>query len=561
MKYTVLSPWAEVDQSGLYGLSPRLDTLNGKVIGMFGDFMNTAVFMLQVVEEEIRKLYPEAAFSYFRYMTETTDIAKDAAVAEEFHAWLDTIDCALVFYGSVPSSSLFLGYNAACIEKYGKPVVMAVVPRTYSAGLRGVKARCVPKLRIVQYMPKVLDIFGHCDLETMRDYMGETAAPFAAALAEALTLPLTPEEAQPVPASQTAAGSLYTGTPQELNELFYKNGWTNGTPIALPTREAVHEMLRGTDYPADYIVAQIPPMMGCATVEKIAVNAVMAGCLPTYMPVLIAAVRAAMDPKIYLEGWCCSQSTWGPVLTLSGPITRQIGFNTKDHALSPAFRANACIARAFGYIMMNIGGVRPGVEDLSEMGHEFREGFAMGDDPDSNPWQPLHTDFGFAPEDSAVTMFWPQEHRALKSDSVAGYLTELCRIIPYGWDPGLAIVMTPQCAKLFADEGWTKERILNYIVEYARRPGSEVDLAWLVGNNHPPKTVDLPVNPAHSTRIFWSSAHMFLLVAGGNAGTMMTVFGGGGDHGGPSCAKIELPRGWKELLAQYPAEKPHYLDY
>lgn len=561
MKYTVLSPWAEVDQSKLYGLSPRPETLNGKTIGMFGDFMNTATYMLQVVEEEILKVYPEAKFSYFRYITETTDIAKDAEVAEEFQAWLDGIDCALVFYGAVPSSSLFLGYNAAYIEKQGKPTVMAVVPRTYSAGVRGVKARCVPGLRIVQYMPKALDIFGHCDLETMKQNMGETAKPFADELMEGLTKPLTEEEAQPTPASQSYATDTYTGTPDELNELFYQNGWTNGTPIAMPTREAVDEMMRGTDYPADFVVAKIPPMMGCATIEKIAVNAVMAGCLPTYLPVLIAAIKGAMDPKIYLEGWCCSQSTWGPVLTLSGKITKDIGFNTADHALTPAFRANASIARAFGYIMMNIGGVRPGVEDLSEMGHEFREGFCMGDNLDANPWKPLHTDFGLDEEDSAVTMFWPQEHRALKAGSIEGYLTELCRIFPYGWDPGMAIIMTPQCARLFADAGWTKRRVLDYIVEYARRPGTEVDLAWLVGNNHPPKTVDLPVNLSHSTRIFWSSEHMFMIVAGGSAGTMMTVFGGGGDHGGPSCAKIELPKNWDALVAEYSGSKPNYINY
>ena len=563
MTYTVLSPWAQVDQSGLYGLSPRLSTLNGKTIGMFGDFMNTATYMLEVVEEEIRKAYPEAGFDYFSYKTETTDIAKDPAVAEEFQAWLGRIDAALVFYGCVPSSSLFLGYNAACIEKQGIPTVMAVVPRTYSAGVRGVKARSVPGLRIVQYMPLVLDIFGRCDLAVMKKNMGDTAAPFARELMEGLTAPLTEEEMNPTPASQALANDLLTGTPDELSDLFYAHGWTNGSPIKLPTREAVDEMLRGSPYPADYVVAKIPPMMGCATVEKIAVNAVMAGCLPTYMPVLIAAVRGAMDPKIYLEGWCCSQSTWGPVITVSGRVAEQIGLNTADHALTPAFRANATIARAFGNIMMNIGGVRPGVEDLSEMGHEFRQGFAMGDSLENNPWGPLHTDFGLGEEDSAVTMFWPQEHRALKAGDVAGYLTELCRIVPYGWDPGMCIIMTPQCAKMFADAGWSKQRILNYIVEYGRRPGTEVDIAWLVGNNHPPKSVDLPVNLSHSTRIFWTDEHMFITVAGGNAGTMMTVYDGGGDHGGPSCAKIELPEGWDALCKEYAPKsaKPDYINY
>jgi hypothetical protein len=121
--------------------------------------------------------------------------------------------------------------------------------------------------------------------------------------------------------------------------------------------------------------------------------------------------------------------------------------------------------------------------------------------------------------------------------------------------------MTPQCAKLFFDAGWTKQRVLDYIVEYGRRPGTEVDIQWLVGNNHPPQTVDLPVNLSHSTRIFWSTEHMFVTVAGGNAGTMMAVYDGGGDHGGPSCAKIQLPKDWDALVAKYHRHKPDYIAY
>ena len=561
MKYTVLSPWAEVDQSKLYGLSPRLPDLNGKTVGMFGDFMKVATFMLQVVEKHIRAKYPEAKFSYYEYGTETTDIAKDLDAKESFESWIGGVDCCIVFYGAVPSSSLFLGYNAAYMEKLGKPTVMAVVPRTYSAGLRGVKARCVPGLRIVSYMPDVLDIFGHSDLETTEKNMGPGAASFADELMNALTAPLSEEEEVPTPASQALATGTFTGTLTEITEQFYSYGWTNGTPINMPTREAVDEMLKGTDLPADYVVAKIPPMMGAATVEKIAINACMAGCLPIYMPVLIAAIEASMDPKIYWEGWCCSQSTWGPVITLSGKVAEDIGFNTADHALTPAFRPNTTIARAFGYIMMNIGGVRPGVEDLSEMGHEFRYGFCMGENRAHNPWHSLHVDFGYGEEDSAVTMFWPQEHRVSTCTNVPAVLKALCKQDPYGWDPGMAVILTPKCAKMMADAGWTKQRILRYAVEYARKPAKDVDLAWLIQNNHLPKTVDLPVDMEASTRTFWSDEHMFLTVSGGHAGCMVTVLGGGGDHGGPSCAKIRLPENWEELCARYNTQKPAYLNY
>ena len=391
--------------------------------------------------------------------------------------------------------------------------------------------------------------------------MGEGAGAFADQLMAGLTEPLTEEEAKPTPAPQTLATQTYSGTAEEISDLFYSYGWTNGTPIRMPTKEAVEEMLKGTDLPRDHVVAKIPPMMGIATVEKIAINACMAGCLPIYMPVLIAAIEAAMDPKIYWEGWCCSQSTWGPVITLSGKVAKDIGYNTADHALTPAFRANTTIARAFGYIVMNIGGIRPGVEDLSEMGHEFRYGYCLGENTDVSPWPSLHVDFGYEEEDSAVTMFWPQEHRVSTCTTVPAVLKALCKQDPYGWDPGMAVILTPKCAKMMADAGWTKERILNYAVEYARKPAKDVDLAWLIMNNHLPKTAELPLDMEASTRTFWSTDHMFLLVAGGHAGNMVTVLGGGGDHGGPSCKKISLPANWEELVKQYNTAKPNYVEY
>ncbi len=373
--------------------------------------------------------------------------------------------------------------------------------------------------------------------------------------------PLTPEERQPTLPDQRLATETLHGTPRELTRIFYKHGWTNSLPIELPTREAVDEMMRGTDLSPDTLIGCIPPRMGRATVEKIAVNAVMAGCLPTYLPVLIAAVRGALDPVIKLEGWTCSQSTWGPVVTVSGSVARDIGLNTANHMLTPCRQANAAIARAFGYILMNIGGLRPGVEDLSEMGYEFRLGFCIGDDPDHNPWPPLHTDYGFAPEDSAVTLFWPQEHRIHAGHSVPEFLEWLCEIAPYGWDPGMAIIFTPKCAEMFAREGWTKQRVLNYVAEYARLPASKVDLQWLTDNSHRPKNVELPEVMTHSTRIFWSTEHMFALVGGGQAGQMMTVLAGGGDHGSPSCTKIKLSKNWTELVREYQDLMPEYIPY
>lgn len=559
-KYTVLSPWSEIDTSTMAGLSPRLDTLNDKVIGMFGDFMNSAIYMLQAVERELKKRFPKAKFSYLQYVTETTRIEEDEVFLPAFEEWMAGVDCVLSFYGAVPSSSLFLGYNSAYMEKHGKPTVMAVTPRTYPTALRGCKAMGVPGLRTIQYLSPT-DIYGHADQQSVIASMDPIVAEVTDQLVDGLMRPLTEEEANPTIPTQEYARSTYTGTASEISRLFYSRGWTNGVPIDMPTAEAVEEMLRGTDLPRDYVVGKIPPKMGCASVERIAINAVMAGCLPTYLPILIAAVRASLDKKIYLEGWTCSQSTWGPVITVSGSVLKDIGLNTGTNYLSPYYKANATIARAYAYIMMNIGGLRPGIEDLSELGHENRLGLCIGDSLEDNPWGPVHEDMGIEKDASAVTMFWPQEHRVFAGTTTAEFLSQICTVNPYGWDPGCLVLLSPMCAKMFAEEGWTKQRILEYIVEYDRRPASEVDLKWLSGNSHPPKTVDLPVNMSHSTRTFWSSEHMLLVVGGGHAGKLVTVLGGGGDHGGPACVRVELPKNWDALVEEYRGVTPDYIDY
>jgi hypothetical protein len=350
-----LSPWSEVDTSDYRGLSPRLDDLNGKTIGMFGDFMIVATYMLKTVEKELRKRYPDAKFSYIQHTTETVEIVKDEKFLPEFNEWVKGVDCILCFYGSVPSSSLYLGYNAAYMEKLGKPTVMLVVPRTYPAALRGCKAKGVPALRILQYDAPVDKINAHVDQEMVDKAVAKDIEKLTEDIVSALTRPLSEEEINPVIPEQEHARRVFTGTAREISRQFYKYGWTTGAPIEIPTREAVDEMLRGTDLPPEHVVGYIPPKMGCATVEKIAINAVMAGCLPTYMPILIAAVKGALAPNIILEGWTCSQSTWGPVLTISGPVVKDINLNVRDNFLSPYYKPNATIARALGYIMMNIG--------------------------------------------------------------------------------------------------------------------------------------------------------------------------------------------------------------
>ena len=154
-------------------------------------------------------------------------------------------------------------------------------------------------------------------------------------------------------------------------------------------------MMTGTDLPADHVVAKLIPRLGKATIEKIAINAVMAGALPTHMPVLIAAVQTLMDPRSRFDTFEVSTGSWAPFFVVNGPIRNDIHINCSSGALSPGDIANAAIGRAMGLIVKNIGGARKGVEDMGVFGNPGKYSLVLGEYEEESPWEPLHVERGF----------------------------------------------------------------------------------------------------------------------------------------------------------------------
>jgi hypothetical protein len=329
-------------------------------------------------------------------------------------------------------------------------------------------------------------------------------------------------------------------------------------PIIPPTEEAVSEMLTGTDLTPDHVVATIPPMNGKATVEKIAINAVMAGCVPTHLPVVIAAVQAIVDPRMWIEAYTCSIASWEPMLILNGPIRKALNTNSSTTYLSPYYRANAAIGHALGLILMNIAGIRPGIEDMGIFGHEGHFGICVAENEESSPWEPLHQYYGLKKSDSAVTVFFPNTRNLVMAGRNPGNLLKaICDNVPLmGFDPGCAIIITPPNAKSLADAGYSRKDVVDYIVEYARRPYHELNIRWMKGNFHVPKEVPLPADPTRTVRKFFSGRHLPVFVASNNFAWGAIMYGGGGDHGGPITKKVELPKNWNRLVARYKDNKP-----
>ena len=190
----------------------------------------------------------------------------------------------------------------------------------------------------------------------------------------------------------------------ELNDFFQARRWSDGLPVVAPTAERVARMIKHAGREAGEIIASIAPAFGAASIEHIAINAVLAGCRPEYLPVLIAAVQAVAAPEFSLQG---VQVTTNPVavwLIINGPIARRLAINSGCGCLGPGAQANATLGRALRLILQNIGGALPGDMDRSTHGQPGKYTFCCAENEEASPWEPLHVERGFKPECSTVTV-------------------------------------------------------------------------------------------------------------------------------------------------------------
>jgi len=361
---------------------------------------------------------------------------------------------------------------------------------------------------------------------------------------EGLTRPLSPEEKSPKQKTGKTPRVAFKGSLKEVNQFYYRKGWADGLPIIPPTEEAVAEMLTGTDLPPDHIVATIIPRKGKATIEKIAINAVMAGALPTHMPVLIATVQAFADPKSRFDTFEVSTGSWAPSLTINGRIRRDIDINCSSGALSPGNIANSAIGRAVGLIVKNIGGARKAIEDMGVIGNPGKYSLVIGEDEEASPWEPLSVERGFTKEDNTVTVFFPNTfiQTVPGGTDAKGILDTLANM---GTTSMSSVILIPSWARVLSREGYTKQKVKEYIAEHS-----------IAGS----KIAGFP-NTANPAKM--DTDNLIILVAGGPGsfiGLLKSV-GPGFFENALVTKKIELPKNWDKLVAKYRNLKPVYEKY
>ncbi|WP_419945506.1 thioredoxin family protein [Candidatus Poriferisodalis sp.] len=270
-------------------------------------------------------------------------------------------------------------------------------------------------------------------------------------------------------ATTFASCRVELATAEDPVEAAYDRGWSDGLPVVPPTEARVAAMLAGTSRAPDEIVAVVPPALAPCTVEKVAVNAVMAGCKPEYLPVVLAAVEAACTDTFNMHGLLCTLWFSGPIVIVNGPIRRRIGMNTDKNALGQGNRANSTIGRALQLVIRNVGGGKPGIGgiDRSALGSPSKVGWCFAEDEEGLPdgWPSLSISRGFGPGQDTVTLFAGHgpigciDQVSRTPDSLIRTIAQQLMCVGNRKLPTEAmLVMTPEHMSTFADSGWTKER-------------------------------------------------------------------------------------------------------
>lgn len=255
-----------------------------------------------------------------------------------------------------------------------------------------------------------------------------------------------------------------------VNAYFDEKGWSDGLPIIPPTEERVERMLAAVKRAPQDVIGVVPPRWAPATVEKIAINAVMAGCLPQYMPVLIAAVEAITEPKLNL--YSLQATTGGPavMLIVNGPIRKRLNINGGPNALGEGWRANATIGRCIRLIQRNIGGSYPGTTCKATLGWPGKYSLCIAENEEVSPWEPLHVERGFDAHQSTVTAISADSSvRAsdLDSTTAEGVLRNFAQRMEGPAGPEAIMVICPEHAKIIAGDGFNKKDVKKFVWERA----------------------------------------------------------------------------------------------
>jgi len=316
---------------------------------------------------------------------------------------------------------------------------------------------------------------------------------------------------------------------EDIMEACFERGWSDGLPLVPPTPLRVTRMLSSTDRSADEIVGSVPPDNRPCTIEKIAINAVMAGCKPDYLQVVIAALKAALKDEFCMHGLLCTTYFSTPVMIVNGPITKQIGMNSGVNALGQGNRANATIGRALQLIVRNVGGGIPGGIDRATLGNPGKYTFCFCEDESDAEWPSLSMDRGYTREDSVVNLFAGSgvqpfvDQQSRQPESLVKNLANSLRSVANTRSFGMAdaiIVISPEHRRVLREGGWTKPNLKQALYDELKTPGADIIRGKDgIAEGMPEKFKDIILNK-------FRDDGLHIVGAGGKAGMFSAIISG-----------------------------------
>jgi hypothetical protein len=307
-------------------------------------------------------------------------------------------------------------------------------------------------------------------------------------------------------------------SPEAVLAEFCRREWCDGLPIVPPTEDRVRAMLGGRD--GGRVLGAMPPLWRQATLEKLAVNAVMAGCEPAYFPIIVAAVEAILDPAFNLYGVQATTHPVAPLVVVNGPYGRSVGVHGGQGCFGPGFRANATIGRAMRLILMNVGGAWPGRGDMATQGSPAKFTYCIAENEDASPWEPMRagdtvTVYGGEPPHNV------NDHVATTAAGILGTVADTAvslgsNVGAYFSQAQLMVVLGPEHARTVAGDGLSRADVQRYVYENARLPLGLLRLGGMWGMHDWPAWMNAITDPDARPPRVPSPEDVFVLVAGGS---------------------------------------------
>jgi hypothetical protein len=522
--YEVLNPQGRIQSSTFSGLkNPQISDLAGKKIVLLWDGKPGGDNFLSVLKNLLSEKYPSSNFSFTLWGDPKTP------------ELINQADAFLLGVGDSASGVIYGMRKMIDLEKRSKAGAFILTDSTLSSAKLLAEAEGIPAIRMV---PVSADAYfkNRVSAETVKPVVQT----YLDVIVQSLISPLTREESNPKPPSDTVknqtttiAGADYSASLRHFNQIFLDRHWGDGLPLVPPTEGALKEMLKGIKRSPDELIGKISPLNGVATIENIAINAVMAGAEPAYLPVIVAAMEGLTEPHNSFQHMLVSAGSFTLMILVNGPITKLLNINSGTGLLGHGWQANSTIGRAVRLCLINIGHIWPAEFDMALLGRPSSHTFyTFAENEENSPWEPYHVGLGYDIKDSCVTVstvggyhkginiYGGGSNEPWTTQSILQKIIDDIsedRSIFAGYKPGLGaaqshprkhiLVLNPELAKALQREGVSKKALRDYIIDSTSVPYEKLSPEELNGIQRRIDTkhdafMDINVIPPDRLKIF-----------------------------------------------------------